>query len=109
MKMLMDPTMLQWCGCVTALMGSLLLAVKGRFAGFGFVLYLASNGLWALFGVVTNAPAIVVMQTGFGLTSLIGIWQWVVVPARIERSRTASPRLLRVPRHQSRFASGVRP
>lgn len=99
MKMFTDPTLLQWLGCVFGLAGSLLLAFKGlRFSGYGFVLYLVSNAFWAAYGVVTSAPALVVMQAGFSIASSIGIWQWLWRPYVKARSLTVAKSSLRVPK-----------
>ena len=44
---------LQWLGCGTALSGAALLALNCRVSGWGFVLFLISNGFWLAFGWVT--------------------------------------------------------
>jgi hypothetical protein len=98
MKMLMDPTLLQWVGCVLVLAGSLLLAVKGRLSGYAFVLFLVSNAIWAAFGVGTSAPGLVVMQGGCSITSVIGVWQWLLRPRIEARALSVRRSMLRVPR-----------
>lgn len=77
---------LQWIGCAMGLGGSLLLALNCRVSGWGFVLFLVSNVFWISFGLLTDAPGIVVMNLGFSGTSLMGVWKWLVLPA-IEHHR----------------------
>lgn len=70
---------LQWLGCITGIAGALLLALNTNKSGWGFVLFLTSNMFWLLFGILTNAPGIVVMQLAFTITSSIGIYRWLFV------------------------------
>ena len=84
-ELLSDPAFLQWSGCGFGLLGSLLLATRGPFAGWGFAAYILSNLFWICYGHLTNAPGIVVMQLGFGVTSTIGVWKWLVAPAMVGR------------------------
>ena len=73
---------LQWAGCATGVMGAALLASRTRWAGWGFVAFLASNLLWGLNGWITGAPAMVLMQAVFTLTSLAGIYTWLIAAPR---------------------------
>jgi hypothetical protein len=85
---LMNPAeILQWLGCATGVLGSALLAWKSQWSGWGFVVYLVSNACWVSFGVVTNAPGLVVMQLIFTGTSSIGIWRWLVLPRLEARAK----------------------
>lgn len=70
---------LQWVGCAFGLCGASLLAMNNRFSGWGFALFLASNIAWIFFGLLAHATGMVVMQLGFTVTSLIGVWKWLVV------------------------------
>lgn len=67
------PTWVEWLSCLTGLLGSALLALKGEYAGWGFVAYLVSNVGWIVYGTATRTWSIVLMQLGFTATSLIGI------------------------------------
>ena len=71
---------LEWAGCITGLCGAGLVALKTRYSGWGFVLYLASNGAWIAFGLLSHAYGVVVMQVGFTVTSVIGVWNWLIAP-----------------------------
>ena len=41
---------LQWAGCATGVAGASLLALNTKNSGWGFVLFLVSNGFWTAFG-----------------------------------------------------------
>lgn len=73
---------LQWMGCITGAAGSLLLAVNIRQSGWGFVLFLISNGFWAAYGLQTGAPGLITNQAFFTVTSILGIYRWKLSPAR---------------------------
>lgn len=74
----MTPDILQWLGCATGATGALLLATNTRYSGWGFLLFLISNGFWTLFGLQTHAFGLVAMQIIFTVTSLIGIYRWLI-------------------------------
>lgn len=78
----MTVDLLQWAGCATGVLGSALLAWRSRWSGWGFAVYLLSNACWITFGVMTSAPGLVVMQAVFTVTSAVGVWRWLVVPAK---------------------------
>ena len=44
--------------------------------------YLLSNAYWIGYALSTSATGLAVQQAVFTLTSLIGVWRWLVVPAR---------------------------
>lgn len=67
-----------------ALLGSLLLALKGKRAGWGWVLFAASNVGWIVFANGYGHRYMLLQQIGFSITSAIGIWQYLLQPA-IER------------------------
>jgi hypothetical protein len=77
----MDPLVLQWIGCAFGVAGSVALALNKPWSGIGFVLFLISNGFWVFYGILTEAPGLVAMQVVFTITSLLGIWNWMLRPA----------------------------
>ncbi|OAH97331.1 hypothetical protein A1353_23175 [Methylomonas methanica] len=65
-----------WIGSALGLAGSLVLALNTSYSGYGFLAYLGSN--FALYhGVKTRTWALVVMQIGFTVTSVLGLRNWV--------------------------------
>lgn len=79
----------QWAGCLTGVVGTVLLALHNRHSGWGFVAYLFSNVCWFYFGVETGAAGIVVQQIAFTLAALLGLWRWFFVPWRAQGGRHA--------------------
>lgn len=61
-----------------ALLGSLLLALKGRRAGWGWVLFAFSNAGWFVFANGYGHWFFLLQQIGFSITSAIGIWKYLV-------------------------------
>ena len=79
-------TSLEWGGCITGILGALCLAIRSPHSGYGFVLYLVSNAFWATYGVLTSANGLLTQQAVFSITSLIGVWNWLIAP-RLPRAR----------------------
>lgn len=72
-----------WLGLFSAacaLLGSLLLAFKGRHAGWGWVLFACSNAGWIVFANGYGHWFFLLQQIGFSITSAIGIWRYLVKP-----------------------------
>ncbi len=69
---------LQWAGCITGVAGASLLALNTNHSGWGFVLFLISNGFWMAFGIQTNAPGLIATQAVFTATSLLGSYRWLM-------------------------------
>lgn len=61
-----------------ALLGSLVLALKGRHAGWGWVLFACSNAGWIVFAQGYGHWIYLVQQIGFSITSAIGIWRYLI-------------------------------
>lgn len=65
---------------IWGVLGTVLLALRGPRAGWGFVAYLASNAGWIWFAWWHGHWAMLVQQLAFTASSLLGIWLWLVVP-----------------------------
>lgn len=78
--MTLTPDALQWLGCATGASGALLLATKTKYSGYGFILFLISNLFWTAYGFAIHAPGLIVMQGIFTITSVIGIYRWLIKP-----------------------------
>lgn len=61
--------------------GAYLLAIKSPWAGWAFVLWLFSSLGWVAFGWLNGHWFLVVQNTAFAITNLIGIWTWRVFEA----------------------------
>lgn len=69
-----------FAGLVCGVAGTLLLAMKGRRAGWGFVAYLASNLAWMSFAYEHALTKLFAQHAIFAVSSLIGVWMWLVRP-----------------------------
>lgn len=72
--------MLEIVAAILGVTGTLLLAIKSPYAGWAFVAYLISNVGWIAFGSVHGHWALVGQHVVFSITSLIGIWVWIIKP-----------------------------
>lgn len=73
------------------LFGSLVLSLKGDRAAWGWPLFAMSNVGWLVFSFGHSHWFMLLQQIGFSITSAIGIWRWLIVPAidrRYERMVT---------------------
>ncbi len=74
---------LEWAGCITGVIGALLVALNNAWSKWGFLAYLVSNVCWFGFGLYSGAHGLMWMQIAFMLTTLVGIYRWVLpVPVR---------------------------
>lgn len=62
------------------MVGALLLATRSRYAGWAFVAWFISNVGWIVFGASNQHWFFIVQQAVFTVTSVIGIWQWLLKP-----------------------------
>lgn len=74
---------LEWSGCVLGVLGALLLATNTRVSKYGWVAFLASNGFWIAYGIMSGAYGVLVMQSVFTVTSAIGLWRWLLRPGAV--------------------------
>ncbi len=63
------------------LLGAILLATRSRYAGLAFVAWFVSNIGWLIFGAGHDHWFFFAQQIGFTVTSVLGIWNWLVRPA----------------------------
>ncbi|ABE45663.1 hypothetical protein [Polaromonas sp. JS666] len=66
------------------LLGSLVLSLKGTRAAWGWLLFAMSNVGWLGFSFENGHWFMFIQQIGFSITSALGMWNWLIVPA-IER------------------------
>lgn len=68
-------------------LGSLLLALNGKRAGWGFIAYLISNAGWIAFAWLHAHWGLMAQQLVFAGTGLLGVYVWLWKP---HRSRATS-------------------
>lgn len=76
------PHMTEWTAAIFGVAGTLLLAGRSRVAGWGFVAYLASNVGWLVFSWEQALWPLFAQQLMFTMSSLYGVWVWLIKPAR---------------------------
>jgi hypothetical protein len=67
-----------WFGSMTGLAGAAMLASNTIVSPYGWVMFFLSNIAWITHGVKTKTWALVLMQSGFIITSTVGIVRWVL-------------------------------
>lgn len=77
----MNQLLIEIIAAVFGIVGTLLLATNGRFAGYGFIAFLVSNAGWLSFSFAHAHWFMFAQQVGFTISSLIGAWVWIVKPA----------------------------
>jgi len=89
----MMTTGLEWAGCVLGAVGALLLAMNRPYSGWGWIAFLGSNACWIVFGLTTGLAALVAMQVVMTVTSLLGVYRWLLrAPASVHfRARKERP------------------
>ena len=68
----------EWTGAALGLAGAALFSLNLRASRFGWLLFLLSNFVWIAYGIKAGAHWLVAMQVGFTLTSLVGVYRWLV-------------------------------
>lgn len=63
-------------GSATGIAGALLLAWRGRYAAWAWVLWVVSSAAWMLFAVNIGSTGLLAQQAVFGAINLIGIYRW---------------------------------
>lgn len=72
-------TALKWTGTVTGIAGALILALNLPLSGWGWVLFAISALAWTIAGIVLKELSLVLLQAGFLVVDMIGIYRWLVV------------------------------
>ena len=65
-------------------LGTVLLALNGPRAGWGFVAYLVSNAGWIAFAWIQGHSWMLAQQIAFTGSSLLGVWAWLVKPLSVD-------------------------
>lgn len=71
---------LELVSAVLGLTGAVLLALKSRWAGWAWVVWLVSNVGWVAFGAAGGHWFLVAQNLGFAITAVMGIWTWLLGP-----------------------------
>lgn len=77
----MTPLTLEIVAAIFGVWGTVLLAMKGPRAGWGFVAYLVSNVAWLVFAWANGHWAMFAQTLAFMASSIVGVWIWLLKPA----------------------------
>lgn len=69
---------LEAAASVFGVSGTLLLATRSKWAGWGFVAFLGSNAGWIGFAWVNGYTWMFWQQVAFTVSSVLGVWVWLV-------------------------------
>ena len=70
---------LEWLGAWSGLAGAALLSLRCRYSAYGWPLFLISNICWIAFAMQSGIEGLQLQHIGFMLTSLLGIYRWLIV------------------------------
>jgi hypothetical protein len=73
---IMNPTA-SWVGSIFGLIGAFIMATNSEYSYLGWWAFLCSNGFWIYHSVKENNMPILVMNLGFTVSSLLGIYRWI--------------------------------
>jgi nicotinamide riboside transporter PnuC len=89
----MTPTLIiELTAAAFGVLGTVLLALNGARAGWGFVAFLASNAGWIAFAWMHSHWAMLAQQLAFTVSSLLGVWVWLVKPRKPAARRASKPK-----------------
>ena len=98
--------LIELISALMGMIGALLLATRSRFAGWAFVLWLISNVGWIIFGAGNQHIFFIIQQVVFTVTSLIGIYRWLVAPL-LETPPTRDEQLAQALMHLRTLCSDI--
>lgn len=76
----MDLSVVEWIGAIGALAGTLIVALRVRWGGWGFAVMLVFSGLLLVLAVWHERWPYAVLFAGYELVNLVGIYRWLVRP-----------------------------
>ncbi len=68
----------EYSGAAMGLLGAILISLNASYSGLGFIFFLASNVFLIGFALVTKCYGILLLQIGFTITSIMGIYHWLI-------------------------------
>ena len=84
-------TFYEWSGCCLGLVGALLLATNTRVSRYGWWAFLGSNIALVLLSLAIERNGLLLQQTGFTATSLLGLyrsfWSNAAAPKSLRNTR----------------------
>lgn len=79
---------LEWSGTFAGIVGALLVASNTRYSAWGWVSFLLSSSCIAGFAWLTGANGLLLLESCFVLTNILGLWRWLIKPYYEKRATT---------------------
>lgn len=81
-KLIMNPTLyaLEWIGSLLAISAALLLSSYHVHSKYCWLLWAFGNLTILILTLFTKQYGVMVLQIGFSITNILGIWQWLIKP-----------------------------
>jgi hypothetical protein len=76
----MDNSLFEFTGAATGIAGALLLALKLKWSGWAFAIFLVSNLAWIVFSVATGTYGLLAQEAVYLAINLVGAWRWLIQP-----------------------------
>lgn len=71
---------LEWVGATSGILGAAMIASHSRFSPYGWISFLISSASMAGFGYLTQAWGLLLLESCFVLTNLLGLWRGLIKP-----------------------------
>lgn len=71
-------SLLELIAAGTGIGGAALIAWRGRYAGWAWVLWVVSSVLWILFALKVDSVPLLAQQTVFAGINMLGIYRWLI-------------------------------
>lgn len=65
----------EWIGSILGIAGAFLVAINGKYAGYGWICFLMANMVMIGFAIESNLYGILTQQIVFLATSVLGLWR----------------------------------
>lgn len=69
---------IEYLGSIAGILGAGLLALNNDYSGYGFISFMLSNICFIIIGFKCKLYGLLVMQVFFTLTSIVGIYTWLL-------------------------------
>ncbi|MDT8924960.1 hypothetical protein RBE51_19415 [Pseudomonas taiwanensis] len=73
-------TVFEWVGAATGIAGAAMVASHSKYSPYGWISFLVSSSCMSVFAVMTQAWGLLLLESCFILTNLLGLWRGLIQP-----------------------------
>ncbi|AYG47647.1 hypothetical protein DV532_25460 (plasmid) [Pseudomonas sp. Leaf58] len=73
-------TFFEWMGAATGIAGAAMVASHSKYSPYGWISFLVSSSCMSVFAVMTQAWGLLLLESCFILTNLLGLWRGLIQP-----------------------------